>query len=144
ADAVPQLKPGEADAPKLLAPPAVAVSQLIAVVVADHVVREDDVALTSKVDGAARHRASVSVLQATVSPVTMRAENRRERAALAPRPVQIASDEKACVTFKIDFFDSVILMLDAIKDSRVEGALRRPRQQTCARKYLPPQVFGAR
>ena len=57
ADAVPELQAGQAQAPQVLAPAAEGVRELPAVVVADHVVDEDDEALAREVDGAARARA---------------------------------------------------------------------------------------
>ena len=52
ADAVPQLQPGEAQPPERFAAAAERVRQLLAVVVADHVVAEDDEALAREPDRA--------------------------------------------------------------------------------------------
>ena len=54
-------RPGKAEPPQRLAPAAERVRQLLAVVVADHVVAEDDEALARQADRARRVRTSIGV-----------------------------------------------------------------------------------
>ncbi len=76
ADAVPQLQPGQAQPPEKLAPAAERVRQLLAVVVADHVVAEDDEALTRQPDRARGPGRRRRVLEPAVGPVPVGREDR--------------------------------------------------------------------
>ena len=73
ANPVPQLQPGNAQSPQLLARPAEQpVFQLAAVVVTDQVVRENDETLACEIDGAARHGYHGRVFEPAIRPVSVR------------------------------------------------------------------------
>ena len=80
ADGVPQLQAERAEVPELFRRGAEIVRRLDGVVVAHHVVAEDDVALLREVDAARRHGGEHGVLQAAVVPVAVRRDDRREAA----------------------------------------------------------------
>ena len=100
-DAVPQLQPREAQPPQRLATAAERVRQLPAVVVADHVVAEDDEALTREADCARRTGRGRRVLETAVRPVPVRREDGRERA-VTDRPIQVARHEEPRNALEVD------------------------------------------
>ena len=72
-----------------------AVVDLARVVVADHVVREDHVALAGEGDAARRDRSVGAVLEAAVGPVAVRGEDAREGTGLPHRPVEVAGRRRS-------------------------------------------------
>ena len=136
ADAVPQVEAQRSDAPQREARVEEAVVHLARVVVADHVVREDDVALPGEGDAARRDRARVAVLQPPVGPVAVRGEHPGEGPGLPHRAVQVPRDVEARVALEVDLLDGVVAPLDPAEDLRVERGLLRHRPQARAHQDL--------
>src|SRR5215471_18952247 len=97
------------------------------VVVADHVVGEDDVALLGEIDAARGDGSECRVLQASVVPVAMRGNHRGEssRWGRLGWPVEIAAEIVAGQRFDQDLLYGVGAVLDAPEDLRMERVLRR-------------------
>src|SRR5215471_19532986 len=113
--------------------------QLPAVVVADHVVGEDDEALTREIDGARRHRVDLGVLEAAVRPVAVRREDRRKRSA-ADWAIEVAGDVEAGQALEVDLRDGVIRMTPLVEDLRTQWRLLWRRQQTGGGEDVLAQV----
>ena len=144
ADAVPQVQPQRPDPPLGEALVEEAVVDLARVVVADHVVREDHVALTRERDAARRDRPVGAVLEAAVGPVAVRREDPGKRARLPERAVEVAGDVEARVALEVDLLDGVVAPLDPAEDVGVERVLLRQRPQAGAHEDLLAQEPGPR
>ena len=115
--------------------PAERVRQLAAVVVADHVVGEDDESLAREVDGAARPRDQRVVLEAAVRPVPVRRQHRGKRA-VTVRPVEVAGDEESGQALEVHLRDAIARVLALVEDDRIQRRLRRQRQQARGREHV--------
>ena len=136
-NAVPQLQAQRADPPQGLAPPPnLPMHELVAVVVADHVVRKGHHALPREVDAATRNRPQLGVFETPPPPVAVRTGKRR-KGALAQRPVQIATDKEARQALEKDLFHRIALPLNPPEDLRLERRLLRQRPQSRANENVP-------
>ena len=144
ANAVPELNPQPADAPQAEAPVqgTAVVLDLAAVVVSQHVVGKNHVALAGQVDREARHRGEGLIFQPPVSPMAMGGQDSREGALLPQRTVEIPGDVKPRVAFKEDLLDGIVPLGNLPEDPRLERALLHRRPQPGADLYLPPQIAG--
>ena len=144
ADAVPELNPQPVDAPQAEAPVqrTAVILDLAAVVVGQHVVGKNHVALPGQVDREARHRGQGLILQPPVSPMPMGSQDPREGPLLADRTVKIPGDVKPRIAFKEDLLDGVVPLGNLPEDPRLEKTLLHRRPQPGADLYLPPQVPG--
>src|SRR4029450_5667280 len=124
ADAVPQLQSREAQAPERLPLAAELVRELPAVVVADHVVGEDDESLASEIDGASGSRRELRVLETAVRPVAVRRKDGRKRAG-ALRAVQISGDVEARLTLEVDLRHRVVGTFLLVANLRAKRGLRK-------------------
>ena len=119
-DAVPGLERDEAQAP---APEAVVeegVAERLAVVVADHVVQEDDAAELGPADAALLDLG----IDPAVLPVAVRAEHAGQLAGLAGRPVEVAAEREPGERLEHDLLDRVAVALELAVDLGVERGLR--------------------
>src|SRR4051812_16619164 len=83
------------------------------VVVANHVPRERNHPLLRKVDAPRRRAAVLAVFKPAFVPMTVRIQNRRKRAFLSERAIQISADVKSGITLEINFLHTVAIALDA-------------------------------
>ena len=118
------------------------VLDLAAVVVGQHVVGKDHVALPGQVDREARHRGEGLIFQPPVSPMAVGGQNSREGALLPQRTVEIPGDVKPRIALKEDLLDGIVPLGDLPEDPRLEGTLLHRRPQPGADLYLPPQIPG--
>src|SRR5262245_34921197 len=102
---------------------------LVGVVLANHVVGENDEALSGQIDGSPGHRHDCGVLQASVMPVTVRRYDSRKRTLPSERTVEISTEIEAWNRFEEDFLNGVALPLQFAEDLCVERTLFRHWQQ---------------
>ena len=134
-DAVPGLERGQAQAP---APQAVVqehVRERLAVVVADHVVQEDDAAELRPANAALLDLG----IDPAVLPVAVRAEDARHLAGRVDRPVEVAAEREAREGFEHDLLDRVAVARELAVDLGFIGVLgnigQRPRVTSiCSRR----------
>ena len=144
ADAVPQVQPQRPDPPLGEARVEQAVVHLPRVVVADHVPREDHVALPRERDAPRRDRPVGAVLEAAIGPVAVRREDPGKRTGLPERSVEVAGDVEPGMALEVDLLDGVVAPLDPAEDVRVERPLLRHRPQAGAHQDLLTQEPGPR
>ena len=143
-DGVPELEAHHADAPEVLHKTAEApVDDLVAVVVADHVVREDGVSLAGEVDAAAGDRSQVRVFKAAGFPVAMRTDDAGGGPFLAEGPVEVTADEESGEGFKVGLFDGVPLAFDTAADPGFEQCLFREWIEAQGDEDVLPDVGGS-
>jgi hypothetical protein len=141
-DRIPQLQAGEAHAPQRFALASEGVRELTAVVVADHVVGEDDESLAGEIDGAARDRVERRVLQPPVSPMPMRRQHRGE-GACADWPIEVPGHQEPGQALKVDLLDGVVVLGDLAEDLRRERRTLRHRQEPGGSQDVLAQVSRA-
>ena len=127
---------------KLLSRRTAVILDLAAVVVSQHVVGKNHVALAGQVDREARHRGEGLIFQPPVSPMSVGGQDSREGALLPQRTVEIPGDEKPRIAFKEDLLDGIVPFGNLPEDPRLERALLHRRPQPGADLYLPPQIAG--
>ena len=127
---------------KLLSRRTAVILDLAAVVVSQHVVGKNHVALAGQVDREARHRGEGLIFQPPVSPMAMGGQDSREGALLPQRTVEIPGDVKPRIAFKEDLLDGIVPFGNLPEDPRLERALLHRRPQPGADLYLPPQIAG--
>ena len=144
ANAVPELNPQPVDAPQAEAPVqgTAMVLDLAAVVVGQHVVGKDHVALPGQVDREARHRGERLIFQPPVGPMAMGGQDPGERTLLPQRTVKIPGDVKARVALEEDLFNGIVPLGDLPENPSLERTLLRRRPQPRAHLNLPPQLAG--
>ncbi len=91
-----------------------------AVVVADHVVREDDRAEPCERDASGRDRTSLVVFEPPLLPVAVRAGDGRTFSLGVQRPVEVAGHVKAGVALEPDFLNRVTVALQRVEGARVQ------------------------
>ncbi len=144
ANAVPELNPQPVDAPQAEAPVqrTAVILDLAAVVVGQHVVGKDYVALPGQVDPKARHRSEGLIFQPPVSPMTVGSQDSREGPLLPHRTVEIPGDVKPRIALKEDLLDGVVPLGNLPENPRLERTLLHRWPQPGADLYLPPQIPG--
>ena len=120
------------------------VRHLNGVVVADHVVRKNNVALAREGDAPPGNRRYVRVFEPSIRPVPVGRNQRGERPAAAKRAVKIAPQIKTWHSFEENFFDGVALALDASKNLDAKGLLLGHRQKSRRELDLLAQMSRAR
>ena len=140
----PELNPQPADAPQAEAPiqGTAVVLDLAAVVVGQHVVGKDHMALASQVDREARHRGEGLIYQPPVGPMAVGGQDSREGTFPPQRTVEIPGDVKPRIALKKDLLDGIVPLGDLPEDPRLEWALLHRRPQPGADLYLPAQIPG--
>ena len=127
---------------RCLALAAEVVRQLPAVVVADHVVGEDDEPLQGEVDRAPGHRRDRRVFEPAVRPVTVRRQNRGEGPG-AGGSIQVAGDVEARQALEVDLGNRVAVAPLLVEDLRVKRCLVGHRQQARRRKNVLAKIRGS-
>ena len=140
AGAVPGLERDEAQAPSAEAVVEEGVSERLAVVVADHVVHEDDAPEPLRQPDAARLDVG---LDAADLPVPVRAEDQRQPAGLALRSVEVAAEGEARERLQDDLLDRVAVAVELAEDARVQLGPRPHRPEAHRHAELRPDVLGA-
>ena len=97
----------------------------LAVVVADHVVHEDDAAQLGPADAALLDLR----IDPPVLPVPVRAEQARDLADRLGRPIQVAAEREPRERLQDDLLDRVTVALDLAVDLRAQRRLREHRPE---------------
>jgi len=117
------------------------VGSLDGVVVADHVITENNVSLTGEVNGAGGDRGDVCVLQTSIVPVAVGADDGRESTSRRwfERSVEITGEVIAGERFDQYLLDETIPVLNSAKYLRMEIVSPEHRQQTGSGQNLGAQ-----
>ena len=138
ADAVPGLEGRQAQAP---APQAIVqehMSKWLAVVVADHVVHENNAAEL----GPANTPLLDLGIHSPVIPVSVRTQNRGHAAALIRRPVEVAAEREPGKSLEDDLFDRVIVAIELSADLGIERGLGKHRPEPERDQHLLAEMNG--
>src|SRR5262245_58339419 len=82
--------------------------KLIGVVVADHVIAEDDESMPGKVDASCRNGNAVRIFEPAVSPVAVGADDGWKRSGFATWAIEVASQIETRIRFEQDLLHRVI------------------------------------
>ena len=138
ADAVPGLERRQAQAPAPQAIVQEGMSERLAVVVADHVVHEDDAAELGPANTALLDLG----IHSPVFPVSVRTEDRGHAAALIRRPVEVAAEGEAGKGLEDNLLDRVIVAIELAVDPGVERGLGKHRPEPQRDQHLLAEMNG--
>src|SRR5437867_6428507 len=109
---------------------------LAAIVIPNHVIAENHVALLCEIHAARRDRAGLGILKPAVGPVPVRGENRGEAPVLASRAVEISRHEKAGIALEEYLLDRISITLDSLENLRLQRSLLGHRPEPCGDENL--------
>ena len=135
-DAVPGLERGQAQAPVAQAIVQERVGERLAVVVADHVIQEDDAAQLGPSDAALLDLG----IDPAVLPVAVRAEDARDLARRAGRPIEVAAEREAGERLEHDLLDRVAVAVELAVHLGIERRLREHRPEAQGHEHLLAEV----
>ena len=100
------------------------------VVVAHHVVVQDDVALPRQCDTASDGGIELLVFQTAETPMAVRGNHGGKGSLFADGSEEVSAEKKAWVRFEDHFFDCVILVLGLVEKPQHEAASSRAKAST--------------